>query len=208
MEAAIYLIARVQPSKNFIRKCNGFLNNFVNLQNRYMKYFLLILVTGLASCDPAMVDPVNRQSAWAPVYATAQEASNIGIAASKPTENAGKIYAYQNYIFQVEQGKGIHIINNSNPQQAQKVAFLNLPTCTEIAIKSNFLYSNHLNDLVVFDLSSITSPQLVDRVENAFPQFSQDYPPFSGVFFECPDPAKGVVIGWEEKMVEQPKCRR
>jgi hypothetical protein len=49
---------------------------------------------------------------------------------------------------------------------------------------------------------------LVNRIENAFPQINQEYPPFTGVYFECVDPSKGVVIGWEEKQIDQPKCRR
>lgn len=129
--------------------------------------------------------------------------------APKPTIHPGKIYAYGNYLFQVEENEGIHIIDNSDPQQAHKISFLKVPAASELAIKSNFLYTNNLDDLVVFDLSNINAPHLVKRVENAFPKINQEYPPFSNVYFECVDPSKGVVVGWEEKMVnELPKCRR
>jgi hypothetical protein len=172
-----------------------------------MKYLLFLLIIAVASCDPRSQNDSPLRG-YAPVYATRQAANAISTEPVKTTSHPGKIYAYSNYLFQVEQNEGIHIIDNSNPQQSKKIAFLKILTCSEIAIKSNFLYTNNLNDLVVFDLSNISAPQLVNRVQNAFPEFNQSYPPFAGVYFECVDPSKGVVIGWEEKMLTSAKCRR
>jgi len=162
-----------------------------------MRYLYLLLLFFLFSCDTGLGDQL-RITAYVPIYISKQDASNVGAVAAKPTVYPGKIYAYGNYLFQVEQNEGIHIIDNSNPQQAHKIAFLKVAAATELAIKSGYLYTNHLNDMVVFDLSDITSPRLVNRLENAFPQIGQEYPPFSGVYFECVDPSKGVVIGWED----------
>lgn len=172
-----------------------------------MKYLAVLLALALVSCDPQQ--GFDREiTGYVPVYATQQAATSIAATTPKPTVHAGKIYAWNQYLFQVEQNEGIHIIDNSNPQQAHKISFLTVPGASEISIKSNFLYTNNLNDLVVIDLSTITAPQLVNRLVNAFPQFSQQYPPFSNVYFECPDPSKGVVIAWEEKLIKDPKCRR
>lgn len=174
-----------------------------------MRYLYLLLAIAIFSCDPDRGAGAGQYRAWVPIYASQQSANQISVEATKPTVHAGKIYAYGNYLFQVEQMEGIHIIDNSNPQQAHKIAFLKVPSATEISIKSNFLYTNNLNDLVVFDLSSITSPQLVNRIQGAFPLINQNYPPVDFGYFECVDPSKGYVIGWEEKMVnEEPKCRR
>jgi hypothetical protein len=172
-----------------------------------MKYLYLLLALFLFSCDTGWGDQP-RITAYVPIYVSKQDAGTVEAVAAKPTVHAGKIYAYGNYLFQVEQNEGIHIIDNSNPQQAHKIAFLKVAAATELAVKSGYLYTNHLNDMVVFDLSDITSPRLVNRLENAFPQIGQEYPPFSGVYFECVDPSKGVVIGWEEKQIDNPKCRR
>ena len=172
-----------------------------------MRYIFLIIVMGLLSCEPSRTE-IGRQDGYAPVYASVQSATQLNMESSRPTINPGKIYAYNQYLFQVEQGKGIHIINNSNPQQAEKISFLNIPLCAELAIKSNFLYTNNLDDLVVFDISNILSPQLVSRLEDAFPNESQLYPPMANVYFECVDPSRGIVIGWERKMIDNPKCRR
>ena len=161
----------------------------------------------MAACEPVINDR-GSMMAYVPVYATAQEANSISVEPARPTVKAGKIYAYNQYLFQVEQSEGIHIIDNTNPQQAHKMAFIKIPLCSELAIKSGFLYTNNLNDLVVFNLNNIASPQLVNRIENAFPAISQEYPPFSNVYFECADPSKGIVIGWKQQPVDNPKCRR
>jgi hypothetical protein len=60
----------------------------------------------------------------------------------------------------------------------------------------------------VLNLSNIASPQVVNRVADAFPPVDQSYPPITRGYFECPDASKGIVIGWEEKLVQNPKCRR
>jgi hypothetical protein len=172
-----------------------------------MRYLYLLLSIFLFSCNPDWGS--NSQTmGYVPIYISKQDAGFIGTVAAKPTVFPGKVYAYGNYLFQVEQNEGIHIIDNTDPQQAHKIAFLKVAAASELAIKSGYLYTNNLDDLVVFDLSDIRSPRLVNRVENAFPQISQEYPPFTGVYFECVDPSKGVVIGWEEKQIDQPKCRR
>ncbi|MGZ8538937.1 MAG: hypothetical protein ACXWV9_11770, partial [Flavisolibacter sp.] len=171
-----------------------------------MKYLLFLMIIGIASCESGPREDLAVMG-YAPVYFTSQGATDISNEAIRATTHPGKIYAYGIYLFQVEQNEGIHIIDNSNQQQVKKISFLKIPGCSEIAIRNNYLYSNNLNDLVVFDLSNLSSPQLVNRLENAFPQFSQSYPPFSGVYFECPDPSKGVVIAWEQKSLSSAKCR-
>jgi hypothetical protein len=172
-----------------------------------MKNLMWLFAVVLVSCDPVR-DENFRTVAYVPVYATVQASKDINSESARATVHPGKIYAYGNYLFQVEQNEGIHVIDNSNVQQAHKIAFIKVPGASELAIKSNYLYTNNMNDLVVLDLSSIQSPKLTNRVANAFPLINQAYPPASNTYFECPDPSKGIVIGWEEKTIENPKCRR
>lgn len=162
----------------------------------------------LAACnDRVMIEP-NPMNTFVPVYAAVNYDAPITVLPAKPTTTAGKIYAYGNYAFQVDQYSGIHIITDAHSANAKKIAFLQLPFCTEIAIRNNYLYTNHHNDLVVFDLSNPAGPKLVKRVAGAFPTIRQEYPPFSNVYFECPDPAKGIVVAWEQKPLDKPTCRR
>lgn len=173
-----------------------------------MRYIFFILAIAMVSCEPLGGSELGTQMGYAPIYASAQTAKIISVEPVRPTGNPGKIYAWNQYLFQVEQGEGIHIINNTDPQNAEKIAFLKIPLCSELAIKSNHLYSNNYKDLVVFNLANINSPQLVNRIENAFPDLDQAYPPVVNTYFECADPSKGIVVGWEQKMLTNPKCRR
>ncbi|HUQ64512.1 MAG TPA: hypothetical protein VM101_00025 [Flavitalea sp.] len=174
-----------------------------------MKYLLFLCVLGIVSCETTDREPVSQQvTGYAPVYATQQVASSITSQPVKASVHPGKIYAYNNYIFQVEQNEGIHVIDNSNPQTAHKIAFISIAGCTELAMKAGILYVNNLSDLVAIDLTNISTPQVVNRIANAFPQFNKQYPQVTGAYFECVDPSKGVVVAWEEKTLTNPKCRR
>ena len=170
-----------------------------------MRYLPAFLILFFYSCTPDIDTRPEQVMGFVPVYANA--GTEIGSKTARSTTNAGKIYAYGSFIFQVEQLEGVHIIDYSDPSNARKVSFLQIPLCTEIAVKGGYLYANHRNDLLVFDLSQITAPKLVKRVENAFPIIT-NVPPGNNVYFECPDPARGVVIGWEEKLIDKPNCRR
>lgn len=171
--------------------------------------FFFILAVMLASCDPVVdTNQTGEINAWVPVYAQPAVLTDIATVAAQPTAKAGKIYAYGNYIFQNDQNKGIHIIDNSVPANPQKLAFLKIPFSTEIAIKGNYLYTNSVSDLLVFNLANPQQPSLVKRVSNAFPVVNQEYPPFERGYFECVDPSKGIVVDWQLKMVTNPQCRR
>lgn len=168
----------------------------------WIPLLMLFACTNLATIEP------NPSMTYAPIYAAVRYDALVEVLPAKPTTTAGKIYAYGNYAFQVDQYTGIHIITNAHSADARKIAFLQLPFCTEIAIRNDHLYTNHNSDLVVFDLSNPAAPRLVKRVPGAFPPIMQEHPPFSNIYFKCPDPAKGIVVGWEQKAVENPNCRR
>jgi hypothetical protein len=54
-----------------------------------------------------------------PVYGDEPVAKGIVYSSSpRPVVNAGNIYAFRNYFFQVESGYGIHVFDNTNPAAA------------------------------------------------------------------------------------------
>lgn len=146
--------------------------------------------------------------AYVPIYADTNNLPPVAIEASRPVTNAGKIYVYGRYIFQNEQNEGIHIIDNSDPAHPEKKAFLRIPYNTEMAVRLSYVYANSVTDILVIDLADPLHPTVVNRIKNAFPMIPQDYPPDGG-YFECPDPTKGVVVGWKlENTNPNVKCRR
>jgi hypothetical protein len=146
--------------------------------------------------------------ALVPVYANPATASQVAVLPARPISKAGKIYVFGTWLFENDLYQGIHIIDVSNRANPRKVAFLSVPFSTEIAVKGNYLYTNNVDDLLTFDISNPAAPVLVKRLENVFPVPDQKYPREQGVFFECPDPAKGIIVRWEQKQIERPNCRR
>lgn len=161
----------------------------------------------LYSCDPDDRVDTQGSTAYVPVYMSATEKNDISLSSARTTEKSGKIYAYGNYIFQNDQNKGIHIIDNTDQAHPEKIGFLNIPYNTEFAVKGNFIYANNVNDLVVIDIRDIGNPTVVKRLEEAFPYVNQQYPRETG-YFECPDPAKGIVVAWELQTGKKVNCRR
>lgn len=175
--------------------------------SKYISLFSLSLL--FFSCYPDRSDLNGSVDAYVPVYSTMADIHDIKVEDKKTTLQAGKIYAYQNYIFQNDLFTGIHIIDNKDRIHPVKIAFLKLPLSTEIAIKDHYLYTNNYLDLVVFDISNPATPKLLKRVENMFPvAVDQKYPPVRNAYFQCPDPSKGVIVRWEKKNIPRPDCRR
>lgn len=174
-----------------------------------MRKLLLIIIAAsfLSSCDPKPGMEIARHI-YVPVYSTAAAVQQYSVEPQRPTVQAGKIYAYKNYIFQNDLYTGIHIIENNNHDPI-KIAFLKIPLNSDIAIKGNYLYANNYTDLVVFDISNPATPQFVKRVANVFPPVNQDYPPFTNVYFQCTDKSKGIIVRWEQNdSLPLPNCRR
>jgi hypothetical protein len=184
-------------------------NNSLSFKKAAMRKATFIIFSSLLlfSCDPDR-GFINTHRIYVPVYATLADVHQYAVEPQKPTVQAGKIYAYGNYIFQNDLYTGIHIIDNRD-QRAEKIAFLNIPLNTDIAIKGNYLYANNYTDLLVFDITDPTQPQFIKRVADVFPPVNQDYPPFTNIYFQCVDKSKGIVVKWEEHdSIPLPNCRR
>jgi len=113
----------------------------------------------------------------------------------------GKIYYKDNYIFIVEELKGIHVYDNGDPSSPVKKAFVNLPGVVDISISGFILYADSFVDLVILDVENIDNIHEVGRVRDILPY---TVPPTGN---ELPmayvDEDKGVVIGWEVKTIRE-----
>jgi hypothetical protein len=172
------------------------------------KILFLLLVLLCCQCKPLTPRPNLSSDTYRPVYMPENEATTISIAPPRPLRATGKIYTKDSIVLIQEPGRGIHLIDNHDPRNPRTIAFLAIPGCNDLAMKGTVLYSNNFNDLVALDLSNLSSIRVVKRVENAFPKVSSAYPPYTSVRFECPDPAKGKVVGWEKVTLTNPKCFR
>lgn len=170
---------------------------------------LCILLAGACRRNSTNLGEV---SGYVPVYASLATAKEISYSAQpKATVNAGKILVLGNRLFQVETAEGVHVIDISNPSSPVKLGFLKVPGCSDVSAKGNELYINNYNDLLVLTGTASFTPGVslvLKRVENAFPEGLNSYPARRGVYFECPDPSKGIVVDWQPATLKNPKCRR
>ena len=153
------------------------------------------------------------REAWVPVYSTDHGSiKTVTSGPPRPTVESGKIYTVGNLLYQVEVDSGIHVINYSNPSSPQKLGFIRSFLCKEVAVKNGLIYTNNGSDLVVIEATSITGVREVARTANVFPDLALQYPPnpdpFGEIWFECPDPRKGIVVKWEKRTIDYAKCRR
>ena len=186
--------------------------------------FLKISVLGfcllLASCslfkdeiidDREMVDVAY----FVPQYeTTAQLAAKVTVESPKDYAEAGKIVTYQNYIFINKPNEGIHVVDNSNPATPVNLHFINIPGSLDLTIFDDHLYSDMFSALVVFDISDVTLPDLIEdfTVEEVFyynpyrtldnvsrPEVGYDYTQYESI-----DDSRGIVTGWEVEIRQEP----
>lgn len=145
---------------------------------------------------------------YEPIYISKEDAKKIELLSPRDVTNQGKIYIKDQYIYVGDINLGVHIIDNTDPTQPKKIAFLQIYGNHDIAIKGNILYADNLEDLVSIDISDRQNPQLKKRIEGVYKLLSQNYPenmPYY-TYFECVDPEKGYVVGWKPTMLENPDC--
>jgi hypothetical protein len=171
-------------------------------------YLIFASIIFFSACIKTKENNVGIVDGYAPIYLSQQESKVITSGPPKAIIEGGKISKLGNLIFQVENNKGIHISNIQNPSSPTRVAFISIPLCQELTLKGNYIYTNNVNDLVVINISNPTAVSVTNRIANAFPAISPPYPTQENAYFECADESKGVVIGWELKKLENPKCKR
>lgn len=79
----------------------------------------------------------------------------------------GKLNVFGNYIFLNELGKGIHVIDNSNPALPKNIGFISIPNNIDLAVKGSYLFADSYSDIIVFDISdpvNITPVKFMNNV--------------------------------------------
>ena len=132
-----------------------------------------ILVTGLAilitSCEDRC-EATQEYILYEPVFITPEEiVEATRLEEPREFQQLGKIYLLGNLVFINELNEGIHIIDNTDPANPQKLSFLSIPGNHDMAAKGDILYADSYVDLVTFDISDIQNIQTVSRESSVFP---------------------------------------
>lgn len=164
-------------------------------------YFMLFLLFFSGSNKTSIMG-------YQPIYASKSEAKQVTYMAPQEIKNQGKIYVKDDYIYIGDIDLGVHIIDNSDPENPQKVGFLRIYGSRDIAIKGHSLYADNFEDLITVDISDISNPVITKRIKNVYEYKGLNYPPNVpvGTYFECVDESKGYVIGWEEIESDSFRC--
>ncbi len=133
-----------------------------------LRYCLLALPILLVSC---MKDTVKESySFYKPVYQTKDEVkAGIKNSPSESITKPGKIVLMGNYLFLNDIDKGIHVIDLSDVSKPQKIAFIHIPGCVDIAINGNNLYADCYTDLVTIDITDPGNVSVKQFLNGVFP---------------------------------------
>ena len=135
---------------------------------------ILILILGLftlISCNNDNDEYIMVKVAT-PEYMTVDALrSSVEITSPIPIIESGKIYVYNDLVLVSDIDRGIHVIDNSNPENPHKIACIKIKANKDMEIKGDYLYADSLMDLVVFDISDIYSIKEVTRLENVLQQY-------------------------------------
>lgn len=97
--------------------------------------------------------------------------ASVKILQSKKIVKSGKIYIKDDIMLVNDVNKGFHIYNYSDATNPIKIAFLEIPGATDVAIRNSIIYINQAVDLVTlkYDLTA-NKVTVLYRNRNIFPQ--------------------------------------
>ncbi|ETN93880.1 LVIVD repeat-containing protein [Zhouia amylolytica] len=159
--------------------------------------FLSLLI---ASCHSD--DEYEVMNVAVPQYMTMETLrSSVDITVPQPVLESGKIYVQEDLVLINDVKEGIHVIDNSDPENPEKIAFVKIPGNMDMEMKGDFLYADSYVDLVVFDLSDLDKIQEISRLKDVFsyyPVFPNDETIDVVDYSKFPD-TEAVIVGWEVK---------
>ncbi len=166
--------------------------------------FWIFIVIAFWSCSNDSTEYEIINVATPELMSKAEFRNSVEVLPPQNIHEAGKIYAYDNYIFVNDRFEGVHIIDNTNPESPSAVAYIKIPGNVDISIKNDHLYADSSVDLVVFDISNINGILEVERLENVFSVYDYQIPleaqevNWNGFNFD-----DQVIVGWTITQVQR-----
>jgi hypothetical protein len=166
-----------------------------------MKKFTLLLTSllllALSGCIQDKCEQTVTYVTLVPEYVSFEDMRGmVNSEGPRDLQNPGKMYFFNNFIFISELNEGVHVINNQDPSNPHREAFIVVPGNRDLAVKGNVLYVDSYTDLVSIDISDPLNASELSRREDIFP-----YDNWNNGF--AGDPALGVVRKWKEEQVTE-----
>lgn len=159
----------------------------------------LLIFLSIAGCAPRKDEPMPLATTMYKPIIVDRETLDKSIKLAHPREiiNPGKIYMKDNFIFISEKNSGIHIIDNTNPENPNPIGFLVAPGTLDLAIKGSILYTDCGTDLVSIDLSNPTTAVVTKRINDVFPErLPPDSETIPDKYSRNKRPENTVIINW------------
>ncbi|MEM8893869.1 MAG: hypothetical protein AAGC88_04770 [Bacteroidota bacterium] len=150
-------------------------------------FLLLLSLSALISCtDDLGKTTVTYERANA-IYGDLESFRNQQLYTSpREINDPGKIFIGDRYLLIGEEGEGIHVFDNANPENPTNLGFIQIFGNREFFLDGSDLYAEIVYDMVKIDLTSIQEPQLINRVTGVFaqPQFNDQGEAIIGFNYE------------------------
>ncbi len=140
----------------------------------------------------------NTNYAYEPVLMSREDMeAAVQVGEVRDIERPGKIWVYNNFIFVIEQYKGIHILDNTNPKNPENLGFIQIDGCTDVAVRNGVIFANNAVDLIgVKPSSDYKSAIVVSRNRNILPELASPEG-WNSYDFEKYRPKNTVIVRWE-----------
>ncbi len=130
---------------------------------------LVIMGMGLTGCLKDSCDETRTFIQFETIFAHPDDFRiDISFNEVRDLEHPGKIYFYKNFIMINEVYEGIHIYDNTDSRNPQRVGFVAIPGNLDVAIKDDIMYADSYVDLLTIDFSDMRNPSILCRDEEVF----------------------------------------
>ena len=159
----------------------------------HLNKYLLLLTMAVLFCSD--INP----SGYVPIFMTRDEMERaVRLESPRPMLEPGKIYYKNPYLLIVEKYKGVHIFDNTNPENPNKIGFLHIDGIRDMAMKDDVLYADNSVDLIAVQINaSATSAMVTKRLKNYFQEMlPPDGMPLASYSYKN-RPANSILVGWK-----------
>ena len=145
---------------------------------KHSKHYLFVLIgliglsLSMTSCLKDVCDETRTFIQYDPIYLTYDQIRvDIKADSGRELNNPGNIYVYKNYLLINEVREGVHIFDNSDPNNPVNLAFISIPGNVDMAIQDDILFVDNYMDVLSIDISDPLNPILKDRQEDVYQNY-------------------------------------
>jgi len=140
------------------------------MKNYFFAAAALLVVSSLAlySCEDSMQLDITHAS-----HADLRK-REVKEKGGQPIQETGKIYVKDNFLYVNEKGKGIHIIDNTDPANPKKQSYMAIPGNLDVAMKGDYLYADSYMDLVAINMKTKKTTRVPDVFKGSFDEMRRE----------------------------------